>query len=58
VAAAEEGEESEQMEQEGDHPAEILSGSKPTDQPLGGGRNSGERQAPINPGRFMRWQEV
>jgi hypothetical protein len=34
VAAAQEREESEQMEQEGDHRAGIFSGSKPTDQPL------------------------
>jgi hypothetical protein len=35
VAAEDEGEESEQMEQESDHRAEILSGSAPTDQRLG-----------------------
>jgi hypothetical protein len=35
VAAAEEREESKQVEQEGDHRAGIVSGSEPTDQPLG-----------------------
>src|SRR5467141_823738 len=34
VAAAQEREESEQMEQEDDHRARIVSGSEPTDQPL------------------------
>jgi hypothetical protein len=34
VAAAQEREESEQMEQEGDHRAGIFSGSEPTDQPF------------------------
>jgi hypothetical protein len=35
VVAAEEGrEESKQVEQEGDHRAEIVAGSEPTDQPL------------------------
>src|SRR5439155_16298219 len=34
VAAAEEGEETKHVEQEGDHGARILSGSEPTDQPL------------------------
>jgi hypothetical protein len=38
VAAEDEGEESEQMEQQSDHRAEILSGSAPTDQRLGRGR--------------------
>src|SRR6266542_5358222 len=32
------------MEQDGDHQAEILFGSKPTDQPLGCGRSFGEGQ--------------
>ena len=35
VAAAEEREETKQVEEEGDHRAEILSGSEPTDQLLG-----------------------
>ena len=35
VAAAQEREESEQMEQEDDHRARIFSRSEPTDQPLG-----------------------
>src|SRR2546425_10585970 len=35
VAATEEGEESKHVQQEGDHRARILSGSEPTDQPLG-----------------------
>jgi hypothetical protein len=35
VAAADEREESKEVEQEGDHRAGILSGSEPTDQPLG-----------------------
>jgi hypothetical protein len=39
VAAEDEGEESEQMEQVSDHRVEILSGSAPTDQRLGRGRN-------------------
>jgi hypothetical protein len=34
MAAAEEGEESKQVEQEGGHRADILSGSAPTDQRL------------------------
>jgi len=34
MAAAEEGEKSQQVEQESDHRAEIFSGSEPTDQPL------------------------
>jgi hypothetical protein len=45
VAAAEEREESEQMEQEGDHRARIFSESKPTDQPLGYRTEFGEGQA-------------
>jgi hypothetical protein len=35
VAAAKEREETKQVEEEGDHRAEILSGSEPTDQLLG-----------------------
>ena len=35
MAAEEEGEESKQVEQEGDHQAGSVSGSEPTDQPLG-----------------------
>src|SRR6267378_3961389 len=42
VAAEEEREESKQVEQEGDHRAEILSGSAPTDQRLAAGRGFGE----------------
>jgi hypothetical protein len=42
VAAAQEREEPEKVEQGGDHRAQILSGSKPTDQPLGCGRSFGE----------------
>src|SRR2546426_12165326 len=34
VAAAQEGEEANEVEQDGDHRARILSGSEPTDQPL------------------------
>ncbi len=45
VAAAEEREEPEQMEQESDHRARIFSGSEPTDQLLGCGRSFGEGQA-------------
>ena len=40
--AAEEREESEQVEQERDHRAEILAGSAPADQRLGTGRGFGE----------------
>jgi len=36
------------MEQDGDHRAEILSGSKPTDQPLGCGRSFGEGQSNVD----------
>src|SRR2546426_7946898 len=42
VAAEEEREESKHVEQEGDHRAEILSGSAPTDQRLAAGRGFGE----------------
>ena len=45
VAAEEEREESKHVEQEGDHRAEILSGSAPTDQRLAAGRGFGEGQA-------------
>ncbi len=45
VAAEEEREESKHVEQEGDHQAEILSGSAPTDQRLAAGRGFGEGQA-------------
>src|SRR5436309_3487972 len=44
VATEEEREESKQVEQEGDHRAEILSGSAPTDQRLAAGRGFGEGQ--------------
>src|SRR3989442_2492064 len=44
MAAAKEREES-KVEQEGDHRAEILSGSAPTDQRLAAGRGFGEGQA-------------
>jgi hypothetical protein len=44
VAAEEEREESKHVEQEGDHRAEILSGSAPTDQRLAAGRGFGEGQ--------------
>src|SRR2546422_5840414 len=44
MAAAEEREESKQVEQEGGHRAEILSGSAPTDQRLAAGRGFGEGQ--------------
>src|SRR3989454_4106736 len=42
VAAEEEREQSKHVEQEGDHRAEILSGSAPTDQRLAAGRGFGE----------------
>src|SRR6266699_4031758 len=45
MAAAEEREKSKQVEQEGEHRAEILSGSAPTDQQLAAGRGFGEGQA-------------
>ena len=44
VSAAEEGKQSKQTEQEGNHSAEILSGSAPPDQSLGAGRSFGEGQ--------------
>ena len=44
VAAEEEREESKHVEQEGDHRAEILSGSAPIDQQLAAGRGFGEGQ--------------
>ena len=44
MAAEEDGEEPKQVEQEGDHRAEIVSGSGLTDQPLAGGRGFGEGQ--------------
>jgi hypothetical protein len=44
MAAAEEREESKQVEQEGDHRAEILSGSAPPDQRFAAGRGFGEGQ--------------
>src|SRR5438128_4022502 len=44
VAAEEEREDSKHVEQEGDHRAEILSGSAPTDQRLAAGRGFGEGQ--------------
>jgi hypothetical protein len=44
VAAAEEREESEQVEEDGDHRAEIVSGSEPIDQSLPAGRSFGEGQ--------------
>jgi hypothetical protein len=47
TAAAEEREESKQVEQKGDHRTEILSGSDPTHQPLGPGRGFGEGQANV-----------
>ena len=46
VSAAEEGKQSKQAEQEGDHQAEIFSGSAPPDQSLGAGRSFGEGDAP------------
>jgi len=52
-AAEDEGEESEQVEQEGDHRAEILSGSGPTDQRLAGGRGFGEGQGDVH--RLLRY---
>jgi hypothetical protein len=45
VAAEEEREEPKHVEQEGDHRAEILSGSAPIDQRLAAGRGFGEGQA-------------
>ncbi len=44
MAAAEEREKSKQVKQEGDHRAEILSGSAPTDQRLAADRGFGEGQ--------------
>src|SRR6059036_111293 len=44
VSAAEEGKQSKQAEQEGDHRAGIFSGSTPPDQSLGAGRGFGEGQ--------------
>src|SRR5205814_9995322 len=44
VAAAEEREEPKEVEQDADHRAGILSGSKPIDQPLAAGRSFGEGQ--------------
>src|SRR5881628_636638 len=44
VSAAEEGKQSKQAEQEGDHRAETFSGSAPPDQSLGAGRSFGEGQ--------------
>src|SRR2546422_7179933 len=58
VSAAEEGKQSKQAEQEGDHQAEIFSGSAPPDQSLGAGRSFGEGQRmesgmipPVKPAR-------
>jgi hypothetical protein len=45
VAAAEEGEETKQVEQESDHRTGIVSGPELTDQPLAAGRSFGEGQA-------------
>src|SRR5437867_8778035 len=44
VSAAEEGKQSKQAEQEGDHRAGMFSGSAPPDQSLGAGRSFGEGQ--------------
>ena len=44
MRAAEEGKQSKQAEQEGDHRAEIFSGSAPPDQSLGAGWSFGEGQ--------------
>ncbi len=55
VAAEEEREDSKHVEQEGDHRAEILSGSAPTDQRLAAGRGFGEGQAVE--GAAARWRE-
>ena len=44
VAGAEDRQESKEVEQEGDHRAEILTESGPTDQRLDRGRNFGEGQ--------------
>src|SRR2546422_5300251 len=44
VSAAEEGKQSKQAEQEGEHQADIFSGSAPPDQSLGAGRSFGEGQ--------------
>src|SRR5437879_13262228 len=44
VSAAEEGKQSKQTEQEGDHRAGIFSESTPPDQSLGAGRSFGEGQ--------------
>jgi len=49
VSAAEEGKQSKQAEQEGDHQAEIFSGSAPPDQSLGAGRSFGEGQPTDQP---------
>src|SRR2546425_12151615 len=47
VSAAEEGKQSKQAEQEGDHRTGIFSGSAPPDQSLGAGRSFGEGQANV-----------
>src|SRR5207245_6477639 len=44
VSAEEEGKQSKQAEQEGDHRAGIFSGSAPPDQSFGAGRSFGEGQ--------------
>ena len=51
VSAAEEGKQSKQAEQEGDHRAEIFSGSAPPDQSLGAGWRFGEGQVVCLSGR-------
>ena len=53
VAAEEEREESKHVEQEGDHRAEILSGSAPIDQRLAAGRGFGEGHLARRP-KFWR----
>jgi hypothetical protein len=45
VTTAEDRQESQQVEQEGDHRAEIVAGSAPTNQSFGAGRSFGEGQA-------------
>ena len=47
VSAAEEGKQTKQAEQEGDHRAGIFSGSALPDQSLGAGRSFGEGQGPV-----------
>jgi len=55
VAAAEDREESKQVEQEGDHRAEIVAGSELTIHPLARRRSFGEGQAHMRSVRIVVW---